>query len=264
MGASDSRAVYSKLTRGPVDLTVRCWTQFRNPRLLAFCQKQGPPPLPNPILPKNQIKDLLNEQISSTAVDSLRDSQQVANEMAKTIIYDVLKDKDTKGKFGELLQFLFAYESVLHPTRWLVYWSLNLDSTMNSIEYQTKWQIDYWAKLDPTLSLKSSLLDSSIYWLKTSEARKYHIDPLLMWTLQQKTVVDPVAGIVVDALPYIKETTVDALKWAVSESLKSEDTKKAVQEGLVYYLKNVGNSVTSASAAASAPGPSSIVESVGK
>lgn len=231
MGAT----VDSKLA-GPAEMT-KCWK--RNQRFSAFCQDQLPSP---PILPKSQIKDILNEQISSTAVDSLRDSQLVANEMAKTIIYDVLREKETKGKFGELLQFLFAYESVLHPTRWLVYWSLNLDTTLDSVVYQTKWQINYWAKQDPTAFLSSSLLDSSIYWLKSIEARKHHIDPLLLWTLKQKEIADPVAGIVVDALPYVKETTVDALKWAVSESLKSECTKKAVQEGLVYYLKNVGNS----------------------
>ena len=82
------------------------------------------------------INNTLKSSAKSSAVDSLRDSKKVANEMARDIVYTFLKEKSSQGKFGDLLQSIFAYESTLYPTRWLIYWSLGLDYTKKNIEYQ--------------------------------------------------------------------------------------------------------------------------------
>lgn len=187
--------------------------------------------------PLNPIKGILNEQLSSTALDSLRDSQFAAHELAKSMIQNTLKAKKTKGQFGELLNYMFSYESVLYPTRWLVYWSLNSNDTVLNTTYQAKWQVDYWGKN----SGKDEVIAASKLWLASSENRKECINPLMFWALNQKEVKDPIAAVVIDALPYIKKDVVDAMKWCVSESLKSEDIKQSVKDGLLFYLKNVSS-----------------------
>jgi hypothetical protein len=58
------------------------------------------------------IKTILNEQIASTAIETIRDSKALANTMAKAWISEALADKTTPKKFGDILNRIFSYESV--------------------------------------------------------------------------------------------------------------------------------------------------------
>eukprot|EP01035_Chromulina_nebulosa_P066063 gene66063-90407_t len=86
------------------------------------------------------IKILINSTIASTAVDSLRDSQDIANQLAKDWLIQFLDDKSNQKKFGYFLQDLFSYEPVLSPTRWLVHWSVNSTATRVLSLQQLQWQ----------------------------------------------------------------------------------------------------------------------------
>lgn len=89
------------------------------------------------------IKVLINDSLATTAVDQLRDSQVAAHELSKSLIVDVLTDKHTPPKLGIILQSIFSYESLLQPTRDLIYWSIQIPSTFNPIYQQTKQTLNY-------------------------------------------------------------------------------------------------------------------------
>jgi hypothetical protein len=102
-----------------------------------------------------EIKNLLvlvndslsvNTQLSSAAVDSMKDSQEIANDLARSLVMEVLHGKNNTRKLGELLQYTFAYETVLAPTRDLIYWSLATPEVVNNTLWLCKYQRDYWLK----------------------------------------------------------------------------------------------------------------------
>lgn len=152
------------------------------------------------------LKILLNEQISSSAVETLRDSKLVAQQLAKTIVMDALADAHNQGKFGEFLQYAFAYESILYPTRWLVHWSIHTDNSVANSRVFLKEQLLHWLQdTDRTYGPQKQLVDLCDWWLREERSRVEAVDPLLVWTLRQKdSVKDPLAATVCAALAYAR------------------------------------------------------------
>ena len=147
------------------------------------------------------IKVYLNRHISSSAVESLKDSEALAMQLAKQLVIETLTEKEMPNKFGELLRYIFAYESIRQPTRWLVYWSLNENSNVRYMNTFTRWQLDWWMQ-NGGVPQVGSLCD---WWLRDRQSREATINPLLKWTLRQReTVVNPTTAIVVSSLPYAK------------------------------------------------------------
>jgi hypothetical protein len=89
------------------------------------------------------IKVLINESLATSAVDQIRDSHHIANELSKELVMDMLTDKKSPEKLGTLLKHVFKYESLLQPTRELIYWSLKLPTTYQPIYELTKSSFDY-------------------------------------------------------------------------------------------------------------------------
>ena len=188
-----------------------------------------------------QPSGIVREHISSTAVDSIRDSQQTGNELAKANIMEVLKDKKSIIQFGELLSYSFSYESVLKPTRDLIYWSIQTEDSLKSLAHVSQSGIEDWSKSRGKIDLTPPIKQ----WVLSRETRIVTINPLLTWTLREKSLsLEPLAVAVIDVLPYTKETTVENMKYWALEGLKSEDVKKIAKDGLVHMLRKTAGGLS--------------------
>lgn len=147
------------------------------------------------------IKVLLNEQITNSALDSLKDSEEMMHLLAKNLIIDALQDKSAPGKFGQILNYVFDYEVTLSQTRSLLYWSLNTPDVTKNIDSLNAYQLKQWSRTFGVGQV-SSLAQS---WVVAVPSRKEVVSPLLSWVLtQQAYVVDPSAQSIHDSLPYMK------------------------------------------------------------
>jgi hypothetical protein len=138
-------------------------------------------------------------QITSTAVDSLKDSEDMMYKLAKDLIADVLKDKDTPKRFGKLMQHYMTYDSTQKTTRDFLYWTVDAPDCYDGIKQLSAWQMkDYFNSFAPgQVSLAAQA------WVLAIPSRKEVICPLLTWTLQQQPIViDPLTTIIKDVLPY--------------------------------------------------------------
>ena len=166
---------------------------------------------------------LMHEQLTSSAVDSIRDSRELAHELAKSLLIEVLERKENRGKFGELLLYLFVSDTVLSPTRQTIYWSLTSESTIENIVTNVKTHRDYWlgftenydrgiraiqklhTRHEGRLMTDILLMSQVIHWLEDPLSRTAVITPLIDWTLQQNEIVKfPLTEITVSFLPWIK------------------------------------------------------------
>lgn len=169
---------------------------------------------------------LINETLTSSAVDSIRDSRQLANELAKSLLIEVLERKENRGKFGELLLYLFVSDTVLSPTRHTIYWTLTLDNTIKNIVSNVEIHRDYWlgftenydrsmrsikklhTRHEGRLITDVMLMNQVILWLEDPLTRTAVLTPLIEWTLQQDEIVKfPLTDLAVDFLPWIKVST---------------------------------------------------------
>ena len=158
------------------------------------------------------MKILLNKHITSTAVDSIRDSikdsKDYLNMLARELLLGILHDNKNQHIFGDFLKYTFSYESVLLPTRELVYWSLYQTDTFQTIQSYINYQV--LQIISPTASLshniiKKSIVNSAIYNINDKAFKTCTLNPLIVWTLQQRDIViDPLSKIIIDALPYVK------------------------------------------------------------
>ena len=176
----------------------------------------------NDIDGRSPLRVLVHETLSSSAVDSIRDSQQLANELAKCLIIEVLDRSENPGKLGLLLQYLFEYDAVLSPTRELIYWSLIQDETVKNTIFYTNLNRNYWLGLSALGQhvrtnrgverqrgakelTQEALLALAIQWLSDPETRKVVINPLLDWTLKsQESVITPLADLTAEYIPTAK------------------------------------------------------------
>lgn len=147
------------------------------------------------------IKVLLNEQITSKAVDSLKDSKDVVNFFANNLVIEVLKDKSTPKKFGDFLKYTFSFESTLAPTRSLIYWSIMSDVSFQNLRLLTVSQISDWI----SMNAKHQILNSMNENMLSKNFKNVNIHPLIQWTLyQDNMVISPLSNIIIHSLPYTK------------------------------------------------------------
>eukprot|EP01031_Cornospumella_fuschlensis_P032744 gene32744-39584_t len=175
------------------------------------------------------IKVLINEQLAATAVDTIRDSQALAHELSKKLVVDYLTNKNSSEHVGIVLKVATSYESILKPTRDLIYWSLQFPCSIDPIATNAKSIINYI----PVETVSILAQD----WLKHPVTKKDIIVPLLTWTFQQPDVsVEPLRDVMVDWLPTSKELIKGTLKTSLLDALKSEETKDLVRDSIVGYL----------------------------
>lgn len=164
---------------------------------------------------KTQLRVLVQETFTSSAVDSIRDSQLLANELAKRLLIEVLQRRENRGKFGELLQYLFISDTVLSPTRDLIYWSLAIDNTVHNIAQNVKMHRNFWLRSTEkqpgaTRSLERRLTDAVlltliIRWLDDPVSKNQVVIPLLDWALKEhEGVIAPLTEIAAGSIPWTK------------------------------------------------------------
>jgi len=183
---------------------------------------------------------MLNEHIASSAVDSLRDSKLIADELAKEWIMNSLSDRKNIIRFGFILQDLFSYEPVLSPTRWLVNWTIARKSTENLALFQLKWHLkDFTVGNNSSIS-KHVLVSSTSDLLQSKIFCSSQVAPLLTWALDDHDItVANLIDLTAWSIPFAKENAVQGIKSIVNESLKSPETKKFVKDTLIQYIHKI-------------------------
>ncbi|RYG99099.1 hypothetical protein EON65_50640 [archaeon] len=121
---------------------------------------------------------------------------------------------------GIALKAVISYESVLKPTRDLIYCSLQFPCNVDPIVKNTKSIIN---KEYIPVETVSCLAED---WLRHPITKRDVIIPLLTWSFQQPDIcIDPLKDLVVDLLPTSKDIIKDTLKSSILDALKSEGTK---------------------------------------
>lgn len=176
------------------------------------------------------LRVLVHETLSSSAVDTIRDSQQLANELAKVVVLEVLGRKENQNKLGLFLQYIFASDTVLSPSRELIFWSLAFPETFSNLIYCAKWHRNYWigrsslncwhfddnqitnnnhawdlGQHGDREHIQAAVVKLTAQWLDDPTSRTEVATPLLDWTLQQQEfVISPLAVVIAEAIPWAK------------------------------------------------------------
>jgi hypothetical protein len=154
------------------------------------------------------MKILLNNYITSSTVDSIRDSmkdsKEYLNMLSRELLLGILHDNKNQHIFGDFLKYSFSYESILLPTRELIYYSLHDNNTYHIISSYLNNEMLRIINNENNY-IKKSLVNSSIYHIHDNFFKSYTFYPLIIWTIeQQEIVIDPLTKIIRSALPYTK------------------------------------------------------------
>jgi len=154
------------------------------------------------------MKILLNNYITSSTVDSIRDSmkdsKEYLNMLSRELLLGILHDNKNQHIFGDFLKYSFSYESILLPTRELIYYSLHDNNTYYIISSYLNNEMLRIINNENNY-IKKSLVNSSIYHIHNNFFKSYSFYPLIIWTIeQQEIVIDPLTKIIRSALPYTK------------------------------------------------------------
>lgn len=185
------------------------------------------------------IQLLVNDTLAITALEGIKDSHDLAQSIAKQLVVQVLTTPIYKNQFADILKYIFSYESILSPTRWLVYWALDGRDCLSNALYQSKWQLNYLMNDQEPIGAKNYSvgqinhgLDS---WLRNSMTRKDILIPNISLYLNEN--IDVITKEMVKSIPKTQDKTIEGLSTIIVESLKSEVVRSAARDGLVYYFK---------------------------
>jgi hypothetical protein len=157
---------------------------------------------------KVYIGEQINEQITNSAVDSIRDSQQQVQELAKSVVLEILTNPTNQSSLGLLLNDMFLYESILAPTRDLIYWSLTFDETIYNSRWQLEWQMHYWLRDNEPIGYriytKDNIVSMCAWWLTHTESRTATVVPFLGWYYGDKEIVDYYTQSASESIPTAK------------------------------------------------------------
>lgn len=147
------------------------------------------------------LKVFINAQITSTAVDSLKDAHEMMYLLAENLIMEALKDGQTPKMFGQMLKHMLAYESTQCTTRQFLYWSMHSPHGYDNIRHISAWHMKDYINTYAPIQLSVAAQEWSLSLL----SRRTVINPLLTWTLNHEDiVVGPLADIVKDTLPHTR------------------------------------------------------------
>jgi hypothetical protein len=97
------------------------------PRTKIYAELILPVPLDIP-----PLKLLINQQIVSTTSDSLKNSEAIAHNLAKSLILDYLTTNN-RDNFGGIIRKILDFEYTRQSSRSLAFWSLQLPSVYSNI-----------------------------------------------------------------------------------------------------------------------------------
>lgn len=185
------------------------------------------------------IKVLVREAAVESAVESLKDAEALAKVLSKDLVLDAMQADSSRHQLGLFLQNIFSYESVLSPTRWLVYSSIASPSVVTSAEHLVLSQRDYFLRDDAQPYTRDQLQYLAEWWLGAPASRSTVVAPLVLSTLRDPVnVTKPLSDIVKDALLCVdmRRIATENLTWCASESLKYEGNRRLVRDAVVSYL----------------------------
>ena len=196
------------------------------------------------------ISITVNEIASTNVKDTIKMSEENARIMAKNIIAQVLVTEENQHVLGEALKYLFTYEEVLFPTRWLIYWSLQQENTIFQSEFQLRWHLNYWINWPEPYGAFNYTADNlaclGAWWLNHPLSRKDIINPFIRWYLEgSEGIVSQ--QIVKNISDYsTKKIMVQTIKAGAVQVLKSEEVTNIAKQALYNYIKKVNKKVTEA------------------
>lgn len=154
--------------------------------------------LPSAVPP---IKVIINQHVANTAIDSIQDSQQAANQLAKELVINLLTSPTIPNQFGTFLNNTFAYEQILHPTRDLLYWSLRFPHVHEHLYTQSRTGLNWWLANYG----QGTFYPIAAEWLIHPTTRKTVIVPIIQTSLNDPVnVMQPIAVLLSEVIPYAK------------------------------------------------------------
>lgn len=206
--------------------------------------------------PLSGVQQLVNDKLALSASDTIKESHDDAERLAKKLVLEALNKVEYRNEFGKVLEYIFSVESVRRPTRDLIYWSVSLPLSLNEIDRQAFSYARFFFIPSTRSAMPAAGADSLrhasgfsyttlqlstliSWWLMTPHAKTV-VNPLLEWTLKQPHVSEAVVQIVNDALPYCAPYWKMCAKDAIKASLQSHELKIAARDSLMFLLKNVG------------------------
>lgn len=154
-----------------------------------------------PSLPSDipSFKVLVHEQLAASASDSIEGSKIIAQEISKSLVVDLLRSKENPQKFGMILGDVLKFDSILQPTRALIYWSLNTETSLKNMEILSAMGLSQ-ALVHPQTKTSTSILLSNFL------VDKYFINqisaPYFQWLLMDRDYcIKPLAGLILWSLP---------------------------------------------------------------
>lgn len=142
---------------------------------------------------KSNIQELIHDQITSSAVDqikdTIKDSHIILQQEAKALVLDMLTQPQHPNLFGQILQSIFINENVLSPTREYLYWTLSLPHTINNTNAIAKYQLLYWLNdQEGKVYTDKLLIDFLEWWVCHPLTSPELVVPLISWSLSQKVI----------------------------------------------------------------------------
>ena len=150
---------------------------------------------------KSNIQELIHDQITSSAVDqikdTIKDSHIILQQEAKALVLDMLTQPQHPNLFGQILQSIFINENVLSPTREYLYWTLSLPHTINNTNAIAKYQLLYWLNDQGGKVYTDKLfIDFLEWWIIHPLTSPELVVPLISWSLSQKVrkpyIINPI------------------------------------------------------------------------
>lgn len=174
------------------------------------------------------IRILLRNNITNSAVESLRDSQELAIELSKKMILNYLNNHENVVITTELLSTLLSNPQVratIRPSVSYLIASTQPRQYIYQYAFSTK---DYY--LHPSGAGRQDCLVALInlldWWFREDSSRKDVVVPLAAWALLlEDSVMNPAAGLAAWALPAAEESTTQAFTDLLVWYLEAEDTK---------------------------------------
>lgn len=130
------------------------------------------------------IKVLIHDQLAATAIDSLEGSKILAHEISKSLVTDLLQRPQNTKQFGVLLKEIFEFEYMQRPTRDLIYWSIQTNSSFHYTYELAKYNLKEVMMLPHSAKQVASLTGCAISHKQT--IRNIHI-PYIQWILGHPT-----------------------------------------------------------------------------
>lgn len=184
-----------------------------------------------PSLPSDipSFKVLIHEQLAQSASNSIEGSTLLAQEISKSLVVDLLRSKENTKKFGVLLGDIFKFDSILEPTRSLIYWSIQTDASMSALGNMSAAGLGQFLLQPTTIKLTNSMFSN---YLRDDYFISHISKPYFTWLLTDRDYcIHPLVALAEYHMRTQKDEIHAAVKDAILVGLKAETTRYALYFG---------------------------------